>query len=89
MSDSTKAVVDNLIKDCKGIIDYYVDNIRLPGDGRKVIRDAMYARVTRLTFSGFGPRVPFKWLGVRNVSMASRNRNIGQRQSSNSHHSGG
>ena len=58
-------VVADLIQDCKGIVDYYVDNAKLPGDGRKVLRDAMYARVTRLTFSGFGSRVPFNWLGVR------------------------
>lgn len=57
--------IDSLIDDCKGIVDYYVDNIKLPGNGRKVVRDAMYARVTRLTFSGFGPRLPFRWAGVR------------------------
>jgi hypothetical protein len=59
-------VVDDLIQDCKSIIDYYVDKAKLPGDGKAVIRNAMYARVNRLTFSGFGQRVPFNWLGVRN-----------------------
>ena len=58
-------VVADLIQDCKLIVDYYVDNAKLPGDGRKVLRDAMYARVNRLTFSGFGSRVPFNWLGIR------------------------
>ena len=58
-------VVADLIQDCKEIVDYYIDNTKLPGDGRKVLRDAMYARVSRLTFSGFGKRVPFNWLGVR------------------------
>lgn len=62
---SIEKTIDSLIDDCKGIVDYYVDNIKLPGDGRKVVRDAMYARVTRLTFSGFGSRLPFKWAGVR------------------------
>ena len=57
--------VDDLIADCKAIVDYYVDSTKLPGNGRKVVRDAVYARVTRLTFSGFGPRLPFKWAGVR------------------------
>ena len=64
-SISTRGVVDDLIRNCKGIVDYYVDSVKLPGNGRKVVRDAMYARVTRLTFSGFGPRLPFKWAGVR------------------------
>lgn len=62
---SIEKTIDSLIDDCKGIVDYYVDNIKLPGDGRKVVREAMYARVTRLTFSGFGSRLPFKWTGVR------------------------
>ena len=62
---SIEKTIDSLIDDCKGIVDYYVDNIKLPGNGRKVVRDAMYARVTRLTFSGFGSRLPFKWAGVR------------------------
>ena len=62
---SIEETIDSLIDDCKGIVDYYVDNIKLPGNGRKVVRDAMYARVTRLTFSGFGSRLPFKWAGVR------------------------
>lgn len=62
---TTNDVVDHLIRDCKAIVDYYIDNTKLPGNGRKVLRDAAYARVTRLTFSGFGPKVPFKWLGVR------------------------
>ena len=62
---SARGTVDNLIADCKAIVDYYVDHVKLPGNGRKVVRDAMYARVTRLTFSGFGQRVPFAWLGVR------------------------
>jgi hypothetical protein len=62
---SVSEVVNDLIQNCKGIVDYYVDNIKLPGNGRKVVRDAMYARVTRLTFSGFGSRLPFKWAGVR------------------------
>lgn len=58
-------VVEDLIQDCRAIVDYYVDNTKLPGDGRTVIRNAMYARINRLTFCGFGKRVPFKWLGVR------------------------
>jgi hypothetical protein len=62
---SIEKTIDSLIDDCKGIVDYYVDNIKLPGNGRKVVRDAMYARVTRLTFSGFGSRLPFRWAGVR------------------------
>jgi hypothetical protein len=62
---SIEETIDSLIDDCKGIVDYYVDNTKLPGNGRKVVRDAMYARVTRLTFSGFGPRLPFRWAGVR------------------------
>jgi hypothetical protein len=62
---SASDTVDTLIADCKAIVDYYVDNVKLPGNGRKVVRDAMYARVTRLTFSGFGPRLPFRWAGVR------------------------
>ena len=62
---SARGTVDNLIADCKAIVDYYVDHVKLPGNGRKVVRDAMYARVTRLTFSGFGPRLPFRWAGVR------------------------
>lgn len=64
-SVSTHEVVNDLIQKCKGIVDYYVDNAKVPGDGKIVIRNAMYARVNRLTFSGFGSRVPFKWLGVR------------------------
>jgi len=62
---SIEETIDSLIDDCKGIVDYYVDNIKPPGYGRKVVRDAMYARVTRLTFSGFGSRLPFRWAGVR------------------------
>lgn len=62
---TTQKVVEHLIQDCKEIVDYYVDNAKVPGDGKIVIRNAMYARVNRLTFSGFGPRAPFKWLGVR------------------------
>lgn len=58
-------VVDQLIADCKGIIDYHVEHAKVLGDGKAVVRNAMYARVNRLTFSGFGPRVPFAWLGVR------------------------
>lgn len=58
-------IVEDLIADCHRIIDYYVDNTRVSGHGKSVIRNAMYARVDRLTFAGFGPRVPFNWLGVR------------------------
>lgn len=60
-----REIVKQLIANCKGIIDYQVDHARLPGNGKQVIRNAMYARVTRLTFAGFGPRLPFKWAGVR------------------------
>lgn len=57
--------VDELIADCKKIVDYYVKHAKVRGDGKAVVRNAMYARVSRLTFSGFGERVPFAWLGVR------------------------
>lgn len=60
-----REVVEQLIANCKGIIDYQVEHAKVPGDGKAVVRNAMYARVNRLTFSGFGPRVPFNWLGVR------------------------
>lgn len=62
---TTHDVVEQLIADCRGIVDHYVDQAKVPGDGKAVVRNAMYARLNRLTFSGFGPRVPFKWLGVR------------------------
>ena len=62
---SIEETIDSLIDDCKEIVDYYVDNAKVPGDGKIVIRNAMYARVNRLTFSGFGPRLPFRWAGVR------------------------
>ena len=58
-------VVNDLIQNCKGIVDYHIDHTKLPGNSKQVIRNAMYARINRLTFAGFGPRVPFNWLGIR------------------------
>ena len=29
-SISTRGVVDDLIRNCKGIVDYYVDSVKLP-----------------------------------------------------------
>lgn len=60
-----REVVEQLIADCRAIVDYQVNQAKVPGDGRSVVRNAMYARVNRLTFAGFGPRLPFKWAGVR------------------------
>lgn len=56
-------VVDLLIADCKLILEAYLDARRLPGNVKQVFRNAIHARLNRLTFAGFGDRVPFQYTG--------------------------
>jgi hypothetical protein len=56
-------VVDSLIADCKSILEAHLSARRLPGNVKQVFRNAIHARLNKLTFAGFGDRVPFKYTG--------------------------
>jgi len=61
-------IVESLIADCKGIVEYHLKGKRLPLNGKQIIRRTLYCRLERLTFAGFGDRVPIIITGENRVS---------------------
>jgi hypothetical protein len=62
-------IVDELISDCKQIVEYHLTNwVPLPVNGKQIIRRTIYPRLDRLTFSGFGSRVPIYISEIYRVS---------------------
>jgi hypothetical protein len=61
-------IVESLIADCKGIVEYHLTGKRLSLNGKQIIRRTLYCRLERLTFAGFGDRVPIIITGENRVS---------------------